>query len=77
MANYLKLMSAGREDRIFALHDAADPAEDERLLVEADPDDVVRVPARMNDQIRETALYLRTGRWDAWQVVSHDPEQPE
>lgn len=77
MAHFLKLMRSDREDVTYALHDDADPAEVERSLAEANLENAVLVPTRLKDQLRETALYVRIGRWDAWQVFSHDPEIPE
>ncbi|MGN0096246.1 MAG: hypothetical protein ACI38U_09290 [Corynebacterium sp.] len=74
MAWFIKLFREDMTDRVFSLIDGANIEELQRQLADAPEDAVVRLPVRMTDQIRESPLFLRPYRWDAWQFFHHDGE---
>lgn len=79
MTWYLKVQELDQE-RTFTLIDSFDEAELDKLsrsLAEARGDDVVRIPARMIDQLREAPMFVRPGRWIEWQFFHHDPDMVE
>lgn len=77
MAWFFKLLADNNASTVVTLADGADLEDLQRQLSEAAPDSVVRIPARMNDQMRESPLYVRPSRWAAWQFFHHDAEQVE
>lgn len=58
----------------FALTHSPNVEELQQQLVDAKPGDVVRLPARMNDQLRESPLFVRPDKWALWQFFHHDSE---
>jgi hypothetical protein len=77
MGWFLKLYKQDGSDKVFTLIDGVDVDDLQTQLAEAEPATVVRVPSRMNDQMREAPVFVRPDRWDAWQFFHHDAETIE
>lgn len=63
--------------RTKALSDGVDVDALQAEMFEASGEAVVRLPTRMNDQIRESPTYLRPGHLVEWQFFHHDDEVVE
>lgn len=74
MGWFLSLYKQDGSDKVFTLIDGTDVEELQTQFSEAGPTSVVRVPVRMNDQMREAPVFVRPDRWDAWQFFHHDAE---
>lgn len=77
MAWFMTLYKHSGAEKVFTLVDGANIDDLESQFAAASGDDIVRVPARMNDQMREAPLFVRPIRWDAWRFFHHDGEQLE
>ncbi|WP_312811120.1 hypothetical protein [Corynebacterium variabile] len=77
MGWFLSLYKQDGSDHVFTLIDGVDLDDLQTQLSEAGPTSVVRVPARMNDQMREAPVFVRPDRWDAWRLFHHDAETIE
>lgn len=77
MAWFLKLYKEDATDIVFSMVDSVDVEELQQQLVNAQPGEVVHIPARMSDQMRESPLFVRPDRWSAWQFFHHDAETIE
>lgn len=60
-----------------ALLEGVDIDELSQQLCDAQDGEYVRIPARMDDQLREAPLYLRVRDWPGFRLFHHDPEVVE
>lgn len=74
MAWFLNLWNEDGSKTTCSLIDRVNVEELQQQLSDAGPGAVIRIPARMADQIRESPLFIRPDKWAAWQFFHHDSE---
>lgn len=77
MAWFINLVLKDGQERTKTLIDGVDVEALQNELCEAVGETVVRIPTRMNDQIRESPTFLRPGHLVEWQIFHYDGEVVE
>ena len=77
MTWFLQMYNHSDSNLTTSLVEGVDVDDLAQQRLRAKPDDYVRIPSRMEDQLRESPLYLRVRDWSGFRFFHHDPEVVE